>query len=168
MTRTYGMGRTHLKLTSKAEHCYSSTDPLTIIEHESYDADEEPIYTYSIKEPEWNMLNPVSEDELNEWLEAMDDIYTEEGETMKKSFPYRDAAIEITSIRFIYADEKQVQDGILLHYTSDEFHDGDTIFCNGWTINMVNDTDDLETLLTSGDGTTYFTELNPGLYHVEA
>lgn len=76
--------------------------------------------------------------------------------------------VEITAIRFTYADETTIQDGVLLHDTTDEFSDGDTIYGNGWTIDMVNDDADVENLLTSTDGTTYFTRNDDGSYHIDA
>ena len=73
MNSIYGRDRTNLSLTAKANHFYSGTDPLTIIEHEDYDANDEPVYTYTIKEREWNVIRPITEDELIRWLEDMDD-----------------------------------------------------------------------------------------------
>ena len=73
MASIYGRDRTNLILTAKANHYYSGTDPLTIIEHEDYDDNDEPVYTYTIKEREWNVIRPITEDELIRWLEDMDD-----------------------------------------------------------------------------------------------
>lgn len=85
-----------------------------------------------------------------------------------KSFTYKGTEIEVAAIRFVYGSEETVQDGILVHDSSDEFHDGDAIYGNGWTIDMVSDEDDVETLLSSGDGTTYFHRGDNGIYHIEA
>ena len=75
MKRIYGSQNTHLNLTDKAQHFYDVTQPLTIIEHEiENDEDDnfDTVYLYSIKEPEWNMTKPVTEDEMVSWLEMMD------------------------------------------------------------------------------------------------
>lgn len=85
-----------------------------------------------------------------------------------KTINYNGRDIEITAIRFTYADETTVQDGVLLHDTTDEFSDGDTIYGNGWTLDMINDASDIESLLTSTDGTTYFTRNDDGAYHIDA
>lgn len=84
-----------------------------------------------------------------------------------KSINYNGRDIEVTAIRFTYTDETTIQDGVLLHDTTDEFADGDAIYGNGWTLDMINDADDIETMLTSGDGTTYFTRNDDGIYHID-
>lgn len=70
MERIYGRVNTHLVLTDKARQYYAGCDPLTIIEHETIDASGEPVYTYSIREPEHGMTHPVTADALITWLEA--------------------------------------------------------------------------------------------------
>ena len=85
-----------------------------------------------------------------------------------KTINYNGRNVEITAIRFTYADETTIQDGVLLHDTTDEFSDGDTIYGNGWTLDMINDASDIENLLTSTDGTTYFTRNDDGTYHIDA
>ena len=76
--------------------------------------------------------------------------------------------IELDAIRYYYQDEAISQDGIMVHYSSDEFCDGDTIYGNGWTLDQINDTDDLRSLLSDTCGTTYWTRLADGLYRVDA
>lgn len=84
-----------------------------------------------------------------------------------KSIQYKGTEIEITAIRFIYGDDTTVQDGLLVHDTSDEFGDGDAIYGNSWTIGMVQDEADVESLLTSGDCSTCFSRNDDGTYTVE-
>ena len=86
---------------------------------------------------------------------------------MTKSINYQGSEIELTEIRFTFRDEPTVQIGVMLHDTADKFHDSDTIYGNGWRLDMINDADDVDTLITSGDGTTYWT-MEGGLYHIEA
>lgn len=87
--------------------------------------------------------------------------------TTCKTITYRDEEHELTKVFFTWRDEQTVQEGILVHAASDEFHDGDTIYANGWSIDAVNDESDLESLLTSGDGTTYFHKNFDGTYHLD-
>lgn len=75
MMKIYGRDHTHLRLSGKAAEYYSGATPLTIIEHE--DEDE---YTYTIKEPEWNVREPITERQLISWLE---DMQAEEEEAYK-------------------------------------------------------------------------------------
>lgn len=74
MKRIYGAQNTHLNLSEKAEYFYDGAQPLTIIEHEDEDENLNTIYLYSICETEWNMTAPVSENEMVQFLEAMNDI----------------------------------------------------------------------------------------------
>ena len=85
-----------------------------------------------------------------------------------KIINYRGTKIELTAVRYIYGDEKTIQEGVFVHDTTDEFCDGDTIYGNGWTLGMINDEDDIESLLTSGDGSTYFAQNSDGTYHMRA
>ena len=85
-----------------------------------------------------------------------------------KSINYKGTDIEVTAVRFTFGSETTVQDGIMVHDTADEFSDGDAIYGNGWNIGMVNDSDDVESLLTSGDGSTYWHQNDNGTYTVEA
>lgn len=85
-----------------------------------------------------------------------------------KTINYNGTDIEITAVRFIYGTETNLQDGILVHDTGDEFCNGDAIYGNGWTIDMVNDSDDVDSLLTSGDGSTYWHKNDDGTYTVDA
>lgn len=78
MKRIYGREGTHLRLTGKADEFYSGTDPLTIIEHIEIDESEEKAYSYTIKEPEWNIRKPITEEQLIKWLEDMQDASEED------------------------------------------------------------------------------------------
>lgn len=81
---------------------------------------------------------------------------------------YQGREIEITEIRFAFGDEATIQEGVLVHDSADEFGDGDAIYGNGWTLDMIHDAADLESLFTSGDGSTYFYQSANGTYRVEA
>lgn len=79
MRREYGMTKTHLSLTSKAEKYYSGATPFDIFEYEvdgpldedGYPEGVEYRYTYkAFGDPESRMM---TEDELNAELEAMQD-----------------------------------------------------------------------------------------------
>lgn len=85
-----------------------------------------------------------------------------------KSINYNGTVIEITPIRFTFGSETTVQEGILVHDTSDEYCNGDAIYGNGWTVDMINDADDVETMFTSGDGSTYWHKNEDGTYTIEA
>lgn len=85
-----------------------------------------------------------------------------------KSMNYQGHEIELTAVSFRFADEANLQDGILVHDTTDEFGNGDAIFGNGWTLDSIQDESDLESLLTSGDGSTYITRNADGTYHMDA
>lgn len=85
-----------------------------------------------------------------------------------KSFTYQGHEIQLTTIRFTFGEEATAQDGILMHDANDAFSDGDAIFGNGWNLDMINDESDLESMLTSGDGTTYFSKNADGTYTINA
>lgn len=81
--------------------------------------------------------------------------------------------IEMKAICFVFGGEDAVQDGIvqdgiLLHDVTDGCHDGDTVYGNGWTVDQIEDDSDLESLITSGDGTTQWHKLDNGVYVIEA
>ena len=99
------------------------------------------------------------------WSDMIENYNKEE--TTMKSIQYKGTEIEITAIRFIHGDDTIVQDGLLVHDTSDEFGDGDAIYGNGWTIGIVQDEADVESLLTSGDCSTCFSRNDDGTYTVE-
>lgn len=95
-----------------------------------------------------------------------DMIQRKEGTAMK-TITFGDEEYELTKVFFTWRDEQTVQEGILLHAMSDKFHDGDAIYANGWSIDIVNDESDMESMLTSGDGTTYFHKNFDGTYHLD-
>lgn len=85
-----------------------------------------------------------------------------------KTISYMGQEYELSKVYFTWREETTVQEGVLLHAVSDEFHDGDTLFGNGWTLDQINDESDLESLLTSGsDGTAYFHKSFDGTYHMD-
>lgn len=75
MKSIYGVTQTHINITGKAAKYLAGIDPLTIIEHK-LDAGEDENgralyeYRYTIKEPEWNVTEPITEAELIRLLEA--------------------------------------------------------------------------------------------------
>ncbi len=82
-----------------------------------------------------------------------------------KTITYNGHEIQLTAIRFTFADETAVQDGILIHDTADEFSDGDIIY--GVPFDFIDDASDLAQLF--GDtGCTVFTQGADGIYHAEA
>lgn len=85
-----------------------------------------------------------------------------------KTIIYKNREIELHAVRYYYRDEQNAQEGVLVHDTTDEFSDGDAIFGNGWTLDAVNDEADLESLLTSGDGSTYIRRKADGTYSMDA
>lgn len=99
--------------------------------------------------------------------DAVEYVMQEDG-LSSKTIKYHWRDIELKAVKFVCGNETVVQDGILVHDTTDEFADGDTIYGNGWRIGYVRDSCDLETLLTSSEGTTNFTVDSDGIYHVEA
>ena len=113
----------------------------------------------------WNMPESMTTEEyMNTWNEFVDKYQLE---SIMKTINYKGRDIEISAIRFTYGTESTVQEGILVHDTTDEFCNGDAIYGNGWTIGMVEDESDLETLFTSGDGSTYIHRNENGTYNVE-
>lgn len=85
-----------------------------------------------------------------------------------KAISYNGSNIELTAVRFTFRDETTIQDGVLLHDTNDINHDGDAIYGNGWTLDQIEDASDVESLITSGDGTTYWRRNDDGTYTMEA
>lgn len=83
-----------------------------------------------------------------------------------KSISCNDRIIELYPVRFFYGSEQTAQEGVLVHDSEDKFHDGDAIYGNGWTLDIITDKDDVESLLTSDDGTTYFEKLDNGEYKI--
>lgn len=75
--------------------------------------------------------------------------------------------IEVSPVRFTFGDEATIQEGVLIHDMSDVFRDGDAIYGNGWTIAMINDADDIESLITSSDGSIYWHQNDDGTYTIE-
>ena len=76
--KLYGSARTHLSLTRKAAALYADTDPLDIYEVvlDADDPDEDPTYTYYVRG--CYLLDGVTEDDLNEYLESVYDEMEEE------------------------------------------------------------------------------------------
>ena len=82
-----------------------------------------------------------------------------------KTINYEGREIEITAIRFTFADETTIQDGVLIHDTTDEFSNGDMIY--GVSSDTIQDADDLS-LLFEDVGCTVFTRNADGTYRAEA
>lgn len=86
-----------------------------------------------------------------------------------KTIKWNGITVEICPVQFYYKDETTAQTGILVHFSDDEFGDGDTLYGNGWDIDMFGGPDDIDSLLEygSGDGTTYFKKQSDGTYRIE-
>lgn len=85
-----------------------------------------------------------------------------------KTITYKGHEIELHAVRYYFQDEQNAQEGVLVHDTTDEFSDGDAIYGNGWTMDDLNDESDLDTLFTSGDGSTYIRRNDDGTYTMDA
>ena len=83
-----------------------------------------------------------------------------------KKFKYHDREIEIERVNFYFRDEPTLQEGIMVHDSTDVNSDGNAIFGNGWTLDSIEDSGDLESLFTSGDGTTYWCRNADGSYTI--
>lgn len=81
-----------------------------------------------------------------------------------KTINYNGRDIEITAIRFTFADETTVQDGVLIHDTADVFANGDMIY--GVSADAIQDADDLHQLFED-TGCTVFTRNADGTYYAE-
>jgi hypothetical protein len=90
-----------------------------------------------------------------------------EGKTMK-NINYQGREIVVSAIQFRFMEEKNPQNGILIHDTADANRDGDAIYGNGWTIDQINDESDLDTLFADTCGTTYWHLGEDGIYVLDA
>lgn len=77
------------------------------------------------------------------------------------------ADFELTRVHYTYLDDTTVQEGILVRVADDPTDDG-VLYGNLWTVDAITDTDDLENLFSSGDGTVYFHKAFDGTYHIDA
>ena len=82
-----------------------------------------------------------------------------------KTINYKGRKIEITEIKFTFAKETTLQDGILIHDMEDEFSDGDMIY--GVSADTIQDAGDIAQLFED-TGCTVFTRNQDGTYHAEA
>lgn len=85
-----------------------------------------------------------------------------------KTITYKGREIELHAVRYYFQDEQNAQEGVLVHDTTDEFSDGDAIYGNSWTLDDLNDESDLDTLFTSGNGSTYIRRNDDGTYTMDA
>ena len=87
-----------------------------------------------------------------------------------KVIPYLDREIELTSVFFHHysdAGNLTLQEGILVHDSADEFHDGDAIY--DWKLEHVQYASDLDSLFENpSDGSTYFHRNHDGTYTIDA
>ena len=82
-----------------------------------------------------------------------------------KTINFNGNDIEVSASRFTFADETAIQDGVLIHDTTDEFSDGDIIY--GVSADTIQGADDLAQLFED-TGCTVFTRNADGTYHAEA
>lgn len=73
MKRIYGNEKTHLELTDKAYQIYSNTDLLRIVEEEYEDDNGEKKYRYFVAMSVYFKDKPMTEKEINAFLEYMAD-----------------------------------------------------------------------------------------------
>lgn len=73
MPRIYGHEKTHLELTDKAYQIYSNTDLLRIVEEEYEDDNGEKKYRYFVAMSVYFKDKPMTEKEINAFLEYMAD-----------------------------------------------------------------------------------------------
>ncbi len=85
---------------------------------------------------------------------------------MKKVFTINGNKVTFEEIRYVYGDETEIQDGLLVHEGNDEFNDGDCIIGN---MNTMPETDeDAADMLEYEHSSTYITLRDDGIWHVEA
>lgn len=85
---------------------------------------------------------------------------------MKKVFTVNGHNVTFEEIRYIYGEEAEIQDGLLIHDVSDEFHDGDCIIGN---LNTIPETDEeAADMLANEYASTAITMRPDGIWHVEA
>lgn len=73
--------------------------------------------------------------------------------------------VEFTEVKYIYRNESIAQDGILIHDLNDVYGDGDAIVGNN--AELPETIEDAMTLLSDPAGTTYISQLNNTLYHID-
>ena len=85
---------------------------------------------------------------------------------MKKVFKINGHQVTIEEIRYVYGEETEIQDGLLIHDETDEFHDGDCIIGN---LNTIPETDEeAADVLANEYASTAITMRPDGIWHVEA
>ena len=72
--------------------------------------------------------------------------------------------VEFTEIEYIFQDDTEIQQGILIHDLRDENRDGDMIIGNG--AEMPTTEEEAKMLLENETGSTQFHEVN-GIYFIE-
>ena len=72
--------------------------------------------------------------------------------------------VEFREIKYVYGNETDVQNGILIHDLNDIFHDGDTIIGNNSALPETEE--DAETILTDTAQTSYWT-FDDGIYRIQ-
>ena len=85
---------------------------------------------------------------------------------MKKVFKINGNEVTFEEIKYIYGEETQIQDGLLIHDETDEFGDGDCIIGN---LNTIPETDEeAADMLANEYASTAITMRPDGIWHVEA
>lgn len=85
---------------------------------------------------------------------------------MKKTFTINGHDVTFTEIRFIYCDETTVQNGLLIHDETDEYHDGDCIIGN--MCEMPETADEAVDMLMYEHPTSYISLRSDGIWHIYA
>ena len=84
---------------------------------------------------------------------------------VSKFFTVNGHEVEVTSCLYLYKDDP-VQEGVLVHDMTDEYHDGDAIYGDGNVIENIKEASDLEDILNYGAPETSFEKLADGLYKI--
>ena len=87
--------------------------------------------------------------------------------TPNKTIHWGGTEMELYDICYYFLDDTR-QRGVLVHDVKDEFSNGDTIFGNGWTVDMVEDKEDFTSMIWDSCGTTSFRRMDNGEYVLEA
>lgn len=84
---------------------------------------------------------------------------------VSKVFTVNGHEVEVTSCLYLYKADP-VQEGVLVHDMTDEYHDGDAIYGDGNVIENIKEASDLEDILNYGAPETRFEKLADGLYKI--
>ena len=85
---------------------------------------------------------------------------------MKKVFKIDGREVTFEEIRFVYGDETEIQDGLLIHDETDEYGDGSGIIGD---MNTIPETDEEAADMLANEYASTAIKMRPdGIWHVEA